>query len=187
MLTDGSVVLRERPVIRPEEHRQAAAWLQSDYADFRLDVAGPLLAFDADAALRAAECCRSACWFLVDHGAEDAEVEAEVKMPAPGGDPAQHLSADLVLRFLPQIYHRARAIAADDRLTRCLATICRQWPLSGVLADLSDEPTTPLDFGGHSGLQLLYAERFVQHRRPSWLPKGTTEEYINLVLSERGE
>src|SRR5260370_11925110 len=115
MLTDGSVVLRERPVIRPEEHRQAAAWLQSDYADFRLDVAGPLLAFDADAALRAAECCRSACWFLVDHGAEDAEVEAEVKMPSPGGDPAQHLSADLVLRFLPHTYHPARAIAAADR------------------------------------------------------------------------
>jgi hypothetical protein len=187
LLSEGSVVLRERPVTQPAERGAAVAWLRSAFAEYRLDVAGPLLPFDETVALKAAACCRSACWFLVDHSAEDAEVQAEVKMPDPSGDPAQHLSADLVLRFVPQVYHRARAVAVDDVLTRRLAAICRQWPLSGVLADIEQEPTTPLDFGGHPGLQLLYAERFAKHQRPGWLPRGGAEEYINLVLSERGE
>jgi hypothetical protein len=185
LLIEGKVVLRERPMTQASERAAAVALLKSAYADYRLDVAGPLLSFDETTAFKAAECCHSACWFLVDHQVEETEVEAAVKMPDPTDDPAQHLSADLVLRFLPQIYHRARAIAVDDVLTKSLATICRRWPLSGVHADIEEEPTTPPDFGGHPGLQLLYAERFVEHQRPAWLPRGAGVEYVNLVLSQK--
>jgi MoxR-vWA-beta-propeller ternary system domain bpX4 len=187
LVGQGSVVLRERPASHPSERIEAMTWLESVYTEYRLDVAGPLLPFDPAIAVAAAECCRWACWFLVDRRAENAEVAAAVKLPIPSGDAAQHLSADLVLRFLPQIYHRARTVAVDDVLTQALAAICRQWPLSGVLADLDEAPTMPLDFGGHRGLQLLFAERFVEHRRPSWMPAGATLEHVNLVLSERGE
>jgi hypothetical protein len=186
LLEEGSVVLRECPVVRPGEHADAARRLESVYANYRLDVAGPLLPFDATVAVQAAECYRSACWFLIDRHTVSSAVEAAVSMPTPIASASQHLSVDLIFRFLPPLLHRARAIDSDDVLTRSLAKLCRQWPLSGVLADVVDGPLTSLDFEGHPGLQLLYAERLVDRPRP-WTPSGKSLEYVNLVLSERGE
>jgi hypothetical protein len=187
LLEQGSVILRERPVMDRSEHSDAAAWLQSIYMDYRLDVAGPLLPFDAAMALNAAECCRSACWFLVDRSAPPAEVEKLVTMPDATGSAAQHLSVDLIFRFLPQLHNRARAIEPDDVLTRALVKLCRLWPLSGVLADVLDKPLASLEFDGHPGLQLLYAERFADHPRPAWMPVGASKEYVDLILAERGD
>jgi hypothetical protein len=57
--------------------------------------------------------------------------------------------------------------------------------LSGLLADISEPPTTPLDFGNHLGLQMLYAERLVERPRASWIPQqGTTRQWIEYVFQE---
>ena len=62
-----------------------------------------------------------------------------------------------------------------------------RWPLSGVLADLPGPPTAALDFGGHPGLQLLYAERLVGRERPAWVPPGgPARERAELVFRGRG-
>ena len=187
LLKNGEVVLSERPVVRAREHAEAARCLEAVYADYRLDVAGPLLPFHRESAIQAAECLRSACWFLVDRTAEPTEAGAAAALPAPAGNAAQHLSVDLIFRFLPPVYYRARAISPDDVLTRALAKLLRQWPLSGVLADVAEKPLTPLDFGAHAGLQMLYAERLADRPRPEWMPEGPPLEYVNLVLSERGQ
>jgi hypothetical protein len=187
LLEEGSVILREYPAVRAGEHAEAAQKMEPIYANFRLNVAGPLLPFDAAIALKAAECYRSACWFLLDRQAEASVVEAAIAMPTPNANAAQHLSVDLIFRFLPPLLKRARAIDPDDVLTRSLTRLCRQWPLSGVLADVADAPLTSLNFEGHPGLQLLYAERLADHPRAEWTPAAKSLEYLNLVLSERGE
>ena len=53
-----------------------------------------------------------------------------------------------------------------------LAEVLRQWPLTGVRSDIHAAPLTPLDFGGHPGLQLLYAERLLRNVKPEWVPRG---------------
>ena len=80
-------------------------------------------------------------------------------MPGSPTTPAQHFSADLLLRYLPQVLKRARGLDASDPLVGLLAEVLRRWPLSGILSDVEEGPTVPLDFAGHRGLQLLYAER----------------------------
>jgi hypothetical protein len=94
---------------------------------------------------------------------------------------ASHLSVDLVFRYLPQIYARARDRDAADRLTALLAKLLRQWPLSGVLSEIEEAPTTPLDFGGHPGLLLLFAERWHRCPKPAWRPTGRAAEFADLV------
>jgi hypothetical protein len=187
LLEEGSVVLRECPVVRASEHAEAAQKMEPIYANFRLNVAGALLPFDGTVAVQAAECYRSACWFLLDRQAEASVVEGAVAMPTRVASAAQHLSVDLIFRFLPPLLNRSRAIDPDDVLTRSLTKLCQQWPLSGVLADVGDAPLTSLDFEGHSGLQMLYAERLAERHRPEWTPSGKSLEYVKLVLSERGE
>ena len=89
----------------------------------------------------------------------------------------------MTLRYASQLYHRARAVSPQDVLTSKLADALRAWPLSGVLSDIDDPPTSPLDFDDHEGLLLLYAERFVEHPRPAWKPAGRGAEYLEVVQS----
>ena len=70
------------------------------------------------------------------------------------------------------VHRRARALDPADALVGLLERVLRQWPLSGVLAGLDEGPTSPLDFGGHEGLMLLYAERLARGPSPSWRPSG---------------
>jgi hypothetical protein len=187
LFREGNAVLRERPVLPTAACPDALRLLSHTFADYRLDLAGPLVPFDPAVALAAADLLWQACWFLVNHSEPDAAVERRLIMPGPPATAAQHLSADLVLRYLPQVQRRARAIAADDVLALRLAAVLRQWPLSGVLSDIQDEPTTPLNFDGHYGLQLLYAERLAHQPKPAWVPGApATREVIELVFAGLG-
>jgi hypothetical protein len=70
-------------------------------------------------------------------------------------------------------------------LTTRLEEVFRRWPLSGVLSDLDEGPTR-VDFAGHRGLCLLYAERLATNRRPGWVVEGEVREHIDLVFAETG-
>ena len=172
LLVEGRVVIRGRPEADPAGRGEAIALLGSAFEDHRLDVAGPPIAFDAEAALAAAELVRQGCWFLVNRD-EPAEAMARRLAIPPGPRSASdHLSSDLTLRFLPRVDRRARALAPGDRLPKILADVFRRFPLSGVLSDLDPGPGEVGTFGDHPGLGLLYAERLGGADRPGWMPKG---------------
>jgi len=186
LLEEGEVILAARPQSTPAQRQEARTFLEATYADYRLDVAGPPLDFHADTALWAGGLVWHACWYLLNHDEPAANLERDLAAPQPASA-AQHLSADLVLRYLPQVHRRARALAPADRLTRLLAVVLRQWPLTGVLSDVEDGPGTPLEFDGHPGLLLLYAERLARTEKPAWVPAGRAFEYVELVFGELGK
>jgi hypothetical protein len=186
LLYEGRVVLRNAPQPTSGRPGEAAALLGQAYATFQLQVAGPPVGFDEEVAFRAAELVRQACWFLVSRAQPAKDLEKVLVMPGPPRSPAQHLSADLCLRLLPQVHRRARALDPADRLPALLEDVFRSWPLSGVLAAVEEGPITPLDFGGHSGLWLLYAERLARNPKPAWVPDGPGREYVELVWRELG-
>ncbi len=188
LFEEGSIVFSAVPEVPEGSARDGAREVLRDaYERYRLDIAGPPLDLEADLALQAAVYLVRACWFLVSYKEPGAEVERQLILPGPPRTPAQHLSADLLLRYLPAVHRRARARDRADLLTRCLERTLREWPLSGVLSDLTEAPVTALDFGGHSGLQLLYAERLAKNKRPAWVPDGRTGEYCDLVKHMTGE
>lgn len=181
LFRDGRVILRGQPVFSPRDRAEASRLLAATYADYRLQVAAPLIDFDAVTALAASELLHRACWFLVNHDDPPEVIEKQLSMPEFPVSPAQHLSADLVLRYLPLVHRRAQALAPADRLPALLAQVLRQWPLSGVLSDVADEPLISLELGGHPGLLLLYAERLARNDKPGWRPEGQGLEYVELV------
>lgn len=183
LLNDGEVVFRAKPVPSVKDHAGAEQILRRAHAGYRLDLAGPLLEFRAETAMRAAELVRQACWFLVSHDEPDEVVMRMLTMP-PAEVPADHLTADLVFRYLAQVERRARGHAPDDALAKQTAKLLREWPLSGIMSDAPDAPLTPLDFGGHSGLLMLYAERLARNEKPEWLPQSQGREYVELVYRD---
>jgi hypothetical protein len=187
LLREGDAVLHAKPAVPLSGRQEAVDLLAGAFRDYRLAVAGPPVGFEPEAAVAAGELVWHACWFLLQHGEDCGEVERLVRMPGPPRSPAEHLSADLTLRYLPPVYRRARATAADDILTARLTHVLREWPLSGVLSDVADGPLTKPDFAGHAGLLLLYAERLGAHPRPEWMPAGSVaREYVELVSAEAG-
>ncbi|HVK14153.1 MAG TPA: hypothetical protein VM597_35760 [Gemmataceae bacterium] len=181
VLDHGKSVQDSPPSLPIRGRPEVVEVLRVAFADQVLDVAGPLVAFDPAIALEAADVLARACWSLVAGESVALELSAE---PA---SPSAHLSADVTLRLLPGVYRRARAGDASGDLVAALDRVLRRWPLSGVLADLDGEPTTPPDFGGHPGLQLLYAERLAHTGRPGWVPAdGPARQWAERVFSEVG-
>src|SRR4051812_39052262 len=181
LLREGVVVFRSRPGPTRGGSGGAADRLARAYDAYRLDVAGPAIPFDAEVACEAGELVRQACWAMVSRGERVADLAARLAMSRPPGRPSDHLSADLLLRYLPRVYRRARAASPHDPLVGLLADVLRRWPLSGVLVGFEEPPLTPPELGGHPGLLLLYAERLVAHGRPTWEPIGAGRDYLELV------
>jgi hypothetical protein len=179
VLTAGESVQDAPPHRAAADYPAVEARFRAAFDLHALDVAGPPVAFDPAAALRAADALAAACWLLAC--GDDGRVALE-----PAASPAAHLSADVTLRFLPGVYRRARARHADGALAASLDRLLRAWPLSGVLADLDGAPTVAPQFD-HAGLQLLYAERLARTRRAGWVPAdGAAREWAERVFAERG-
>ncbi|WP_148595718.1 hypothetical protein [Aquisphaera giovannonii] len=186
LLREGNVVFRSRPGPAEGPSAEVTALLAEAYETHRLDVAGPAIPFDAGVACEAAEVVRQACWAMVNQGDRVEDLAARVAMRRTPGGPSQHLSADLLLRYLPGVHRRARASGPDDPLVGMLAEVLRRWPLSGVLAGLEEPPLTPTNLGGHPGLLMLYAERYAARGRPAWEPERAGKDYLELVRQAAG-
>ncbi len=160
----------------------AEGHLRAAHARRALDLAGVVPPFTAGVALAAAAWLAAACWRLAGPGEGGGPLP---ELPAPV-TAADHLAADLTLRFLPGVRVRART-SGRVALVADIDAVLRRWPLSGVLADLDGGPETTLDFGGHAGLQLDYAERLARNPRPGWVPAGgPAREWAERVFHERG-
>jgi hypothetical protein len=185
LLDEGSVRLRQLPRLAAGERDSVGALLADAFVPYRLDVAGPAIAFAPEIALQAVEWLALSCWFLLHRGEPDEEVSrCLTTLPAPQSA-GEHLSADLVFRFLPQIHRRAHAVNPKDPLTLRLEEMLRRFPLSGVLADIDEPPLADVELAGHPGLLLLYAERLAHHPRSAWMPGELGRPCVELVFSER--
>ena len=171
-----------------DDLREVQTVLRQAFAEYRLEVTGPPIDFDSEAAPAAALFLTRACWFLVSRDEPPEVVSAALEPLDVPKIPAAHLSLDLTLRYAATAYRRARAQNPEDVLATRLAETLRLCPMSGVLTDITDEPTGDLTFAGHRGLELLYAERLAEHFRPLWLPpEGRAREVVEWVWQQQGK
>jgi MoxR-vWA-beta-propeller ternary system domain bpX4 len=182
LLDEGKIVFRSAkpPQDRPSE--RDVAILSEAFDTVALSVAGPPIRFESRTACEAAELVRQASWALVNREERVDDLKRRLRMTKASSTPAQHLSADLMLRYLPQVLRRARGLDPADPLVEILSGILRRWPLSGVLSDIEEGPLVAPHFGGHPGLLLLYCERLAANDRPAWRPEPSSPAYDYYVL-----
>jgi MoxR-vWA-beta-propeller ternary system domain bpX4 len=187
LLREGKVVFRSAEAPRDRPTEGDVAILAEAFATYALSVAGPPIAFDPRTAREAAELVRQASWALVDREERPRDLRRRLRMTNTATTPAQHLSADLLLRYLPHVLKRARGLDPTDPLGEILGDVLRRWPLSGALSDIEEGPIVSPEFDGHPGLLLLYAERIATHDRPAWRPEPSTPayDYYQLVAGSR--
>ncbi len=187
LIQEGKIVFRSAKAPRDPISPRAAAFLAESFNIHSSAVAGPPIEFDFEAASTSAEFLRQSSWALVNHDERMADLKKRLNMPGSPRTPSQHLSADLTLRYLPQVLKRARGLNPDDPLVECLTSVLRRWPLSGALSDVVEAPIERTELGSHPGLLLLYAERLVKNDRSGWRPERSTLawEYYQLAGGTR--
>lgn len=187
LFREGTIAFDRAPEPAVAPSRGVDEILRSSFETHRLSIAGPPIAFDRDSARRAADFLRHACLGFVLQEEMPTEAFARLGTENLSDQSEAHLSVDLTYRYLPIVYRRSAAIGRYDVLRRQIALELRKWPFSGVLANLLDPPLGSLEFGGHQGLAIAYAERFIEHHNEAWRPpeSSCTANALELVSSFR--
>jgi MoxR-vWA-beta-propeller ternary system protein len=186
LFATGEARLAERP--DGDDRREVRMVLRRAFAEYCLDVPGPPIELDEEAAEAAARFTARACWFAVSRDEPSELVNSLLKAFAGPKTAASHLSVDLTLRYAVTVYRRVHTQTPEDVIVTRLADTLRRCPLTGVLSDVAEAPSGDLTFGGHPGLELLYAERLAANFRPAWLaPPGRTREAVELVFQQMGK
>jgi len=173
--------------IELDDRAEVETVLNRAFQRYRLDVAGPRIEFDTPAGAAAALFLAQSCWFAVSRDDPSEIVTKQLRPLDSPSTASAHLSVDLTLRYATTVHRRVLALNREDVLVKLLVDTFRRCPLTGVVADVVDDPIADLSFGGHSGLQLLYAERLAENFRPNWLPsEGRTREAVELVFQQKG-
>ena len=183
VLGEGHSTQTAAPTVSANEQPAVEALLRKAYESLRREVADPPIAYEPALALRCARLVAGACWHLTAL-TPDRPLPGNLGVPATACD---HLTGDLLLRYLVSVRRRASLRGPTDPLAMWCEGILRAWPLSGVSMGCREGPTTPLTFDAHPGLMMLYAERLASHPEPAWVPPpGLLTEYVERAFAEAG-
>lgn len=165
------------------------ALLREWHEEALLDLPGPSLIFDEKAALWGATHLLRAAWFYLDRESEPSEIERLLlSPPSIPMDAAAIFSADLALRYLPDIHRLAKTLAPGDPLTEALQNFAWKMPFSAVgippsdIADFNPDETSCSVIRSHSGLFGIFIDRIIQTNSSWWLDQPGIRDGIQTAL-----
>lgn len=147
-----------------KEEKEAAEYFETEFEKERLEFFSDQIPFDKDAAVWAAKILyHSVQLYLVR---ENTEKNLAKLIPQFKGkfDLSSKLSADLSLRFLPQIVVALKNVDPDDPLIALLETILKQFHYSGIEADIELEHLNWGEELKDPTYRKLYLERIVHNK-----------------------
>ncbi len=167
----------------PEEDQRVVDFLQAEYETEQAEYPGTSPEFDGVAALMAAKIVYVAAQLILFREQKEEALHdlfpADYTPTAPGSI----LSADLCLRFLPEMLKNLKAIDSEDLLIELLETRLKKWHYSSVHYPLRIEE---LDFNEayeNACLLHLYCDRIIRYKN---LPLALTPFFKNRVQAQMG-
>ena len=144
-----------------EEQEEAVKFLAKEYEEEKLNYPFQAPSFDQAAALWAAKTFYIASQLLLHRKNNVQELEVLLPEYQFGMNASAILSADLTLRFLPDILFQLKVINPEDPLIAVLENHLGNWHFSGIRYSLPVDKLdfTILDFSGC--LQQLYVDRTI--------------------------
>ncbi|MBX0290707.1 hypothetical protein K3G63_09675 [Hymenobacter sp. HSC-4F20] len=182
LLTRGDVTVTSEPMPPTEEAQPVVlALLQRYHTQDAQQQPYTAPAFDPDAALWAARYLYRAAQLAVVRELDETAVQVWLQDYAGALTPEAVYSADLTLRYLPDLLHLAKGLAPGDALVSHLQTTARQWPLSFVGGDIVGE--VPVAVLAHPSLRAAYVDRIIGARD---LRRARQPEVAELVRAALG-
>lgn len=162
-------------------------FLQEEFEREQLEYPASPPAFDAAAALWGARTCYFAAQLLLFRKHAPEEISSLLPPYEGGITPAAMLSADLCLRFVPAIVHKAAAIDPNDPLVPLLVKHLETWHYSGLL--LKQPPVNPdlETVTADACLQQLYVNRIIETRNNELAENTPLNNEVNAALGNHRE
>lgn len=182
LFESGSVQVPQVREISRGEREEASRVMGEFERGYRLSLAGAPPAFALDIACHAAETMYRLCQCLVYRELEPHTVLSPHTLAHEGPrTPADHYSADLVFRFLPDVWRLAKDASENDPLLALILSLGSRWPLSSVgipgLAEVTIER-----FVGDRCLLRLYVDRIIKRRDRSRLGDRRVREMVQTAV-----
>jgi hypothetical protein len=177
------------PVLEPfseQERKNTSGQLREMYAADVLDM--PLTAppFHGEAASWGAETIYRIVQLILIRDAGEKAINEHLKdFGAPAGPEAIY-SADLCLRYLPELWSLAKGLAPGDPLVRRLEELAEAWPFSSV--GLEIKKTENIDtILSHPSLCRAYIDRIAEAKDLKRARHPLVTEKINEALGDYGK
>ena len=139
--------------------------------------------FSANAAIWAASFIYRAAQFIMLRSAENEEVQSQLALFREEIGANEIYSADLTLRYLPQIYQLAKGLSPEDVLVKCLNEVAVQFPYSSVGIELNQEADHEAILN-HPSLRLVYLDRIIQAKHLHRVKQNHLAEKVKEVLGD---
>jgi len=163
-LVEEILLLGHVLTIPAPEAEEVKAFLLYEYEREQLDYPYVVPAFDEAAALWAAQTIYMAAQLILYRQDEPEELEKLLPLYKGAQTESAILSADLCLRFLPNMIYQLTLIDPADPLVALLEKIIHQWHYSGINYNLNIEA---LDFKliqSNDCLRQLYLNRIIEYK-----------------------
>ncbi|WP_426473146.1 hypothetical protein [Chryseobacterium balustinum] len=176
-------VFSDFKTLSEKEEKEAEDFFESEFEKERLDFLSDKIPFNKEAAIWAAKILyHSAQLYLIR---KDTAKNLEKLIPQYQGEKnvSAILSADLSLRFLPQLVDALQVADSTDPLVKMLENILHQFHYSGIGLDLNLEKINWEEELKNKTYRKLYLERIVEKKAY----KLAEIPYINqLLIAEFG-
>lgn len=167
----------------PDDLKVAERVLQQFYEEDALEMPSQVPAFNAEAALHAAQYIYNAVQLIIHRDLDDETVEKHLAgLPEPAS-PEVIYSADLTLRYLPELFSLARGLSPLDIVVTKLKATATRWPFSSVGVEPEGEYTLE-NILGHASLKYAYADRILVKKDKNRAGHPQAKELIATILGD---
>ncbi len=181
------VVLYENILsIEKEEQSEITEFLAGEYQTESISYPYTPPLFDREAALWAAKTVYIAAQLMLYRENKETELETLIPQFSETVTPAAILSADLCLRFLPDMILQLKAIDSEDKLLIILDNTMRQWHYSGIRYLQSSESLDFTNLTADEILGQLYTDRVIEYRNLRLAKHPAVQKMIRTALGDLG-
>ena len=162
---------------------QAKQLLKKYYEEDRIEMPYTAPEYSEEAALWAAEYLYKAVQLTVLRDAGEEVIKEHLKSYTGHTNPSAIFSADLLLRYLPQLFELAKGLAPDDILVQELRNTALQWPFSSIGIEL-EQPAADEIILENLSLRYAYIDRIIGAKDKQRIKNPLVTNYIHEVTGE---
>lgn len=156
----GTVVANQIQAFEDDDVRSAITIIQQYYTRDILEMPGTAPVFCPEAAGWSAQYLYRMIQLMLLRHVEKERIQELLPACTVPLSPELIYSADLVLRYLPDVFSLAKSLSPEDPLVKQIVATAVEWPFSSVGIPLPIDP----DLGpilSHSSLQRAYIDRII--------------------------
>ncbi|MDF2831137.1 MAG: hypothetical protein K0Q82_243 [Chryseobacterium indoltheticum] len=176
-------IFSDLKTLSEKEEKEAEDFFESEFEKERLDFLSDKIPFNKEAAIWAAKILYHSAQLYLIRKDTAKDLEKLIPQYQDEKDVSAILSADLSLRFLPQLLDALQIADSTDPLVKILENILQQFHYSGIGLDLNLEKINWEEELKNKTYRKLYLERIVEKKAY----KLAEIPYINqLLIAEFG-